>query len=48
MELRQYWRIVWRRWWLIVGLVAIVLVVTGLMFIVSAFIFVMIIGICSA
>jgi capsular polysaccharide biosynthesis protein len=28
MELREYWRIVWRRWWLIVGLVAIVLVVS--------------------
>ena len=28
MELRQYWRIVWRRWWLIVALVAIVLVVS--------------------
>jgi len=28
MELRQYWRIVWRRWWLIVGLMAIVLVVS--------------------
>ena len=28
MELRQYWRIIWRRWWLIVALVAIVLVVS--------------------
>ena len=26
MELRQYWRIIWRRWWLIVALVGIVLV----------------------
>jgi protein tyrosine kinase modulator len=28
MELRQYWRIVWRRWWLIAALLAIVLVVS--------------------
>jgi capsular polysaccharide biosynthesis protein len=28
MELRQYWRIVWRRWWLIVALLAIVLAVS--------------------
>lgn len=28
MELRQYWRIVWRRWWLIAALVGIVLVVS--------------------
>jgi len=28
MELRQYWRIVWRRWWLVVALVGIVLVVS--------------------
>ena len=26
MELRAYWRIVWRRWWLIAALLAIVLV----------------------
>lgn len=25
MELREYWRILWRRWWLIVGLVLVVL-----------------------
>ncbi|MBC7224952.1 MAG: lipopolysaccharide biosynthesis protein, partial [Anaerolineae bacterium] len=25
MELRRYWAIVWRRWWLPVGLVALVL-----------------------
>jgi uncharacterized protein involved in exopolysaccharide biosynthesis len=30
MELRQYWRIVWRRWWLIAALVGIVLVVSVL------------------
>ena len=28
MELRQYWHIIWRRWWLIVALVGIVLIVT--------------------
>jgi uncharacterized protein involved in exopolysaccharide biosynthesis len=28
MELRQYWRIVWRRWWLIAALLAFVLVVS--------------------
>lgn len=28
MELRQYWRIVWRRWWLIAALVGIVLIVS--------------------
>lgn len=28
MELREYWRIVWRRWWLIAALVGIVLVVS--------------------
>jgi capsular polysaccharide biosynthesis protein len=28
MELRQYWRIVWRRWWLIVALVGVVLIVS--------------------
>ena len=28
MELRQYWRIIWRRWWLIVALPTIVLVVS--------------------
>jgi capsular polysaccharide biosynthesis protein len=28
MELRQYWRIIWRRWWLIAALVGIVLVVS--------------------
>jgi capsular polysaccharide biosynthesis protein len=28
MELRQYWRIVWRRWWLIAALVILVLVVS--------------------
>jgi len=28
MELRQYWRIVWQRWWLIFTLVGIVLVVS--------------------
>ena len=28
MELRQYWRIVWRRWWLIAALVGLVLGVT--------------------
>ncbi len=28
MELRQYWRIVWRRWWLIVALLGVVLVVS--------------------
>jgi capsular polysaccharide biosynthesis protein len=28
MELRQYWRIVWRRWWLIAALIGIVLVVS--------------------
>ena len=28
MELRQYWRIIWRRWWLVAALVLIVLVVS--------------------
>jgi protein tyrosine kinase modulator len=28
MELRQYWRIIWRRWWLIAGLVGLVLLVS--------------------
>jgi capsular polysaccharide biosynthesis protein len=28
MELREYWRIIWRRWWLIAALVGIVLVVS--------------------
>ena len=28
MELRQYWRIVWRRWWLIAALLVIVLIVS--------------------
>jgi capsular polysaccharide biosynthesis protein len=28
MELRQYWRIVWRRWWLIAALVAAVLIIS--------------------
>lgn len=28
MELRQYWRIVWKRWWLIAALLLIVLVVS--------------------
>jgi capsular polysaccharide biosynthesis protein len=28
MELREYWRILWRRWWLILGLVLLVLVVS--------------------
>jgi uncharacterized protein involved in exopolysaccharide biosynthesis len=28
MELRRYWQIVWRRWWLIAAMLAIVLVVT--------------------
>ena len=28
MELRQYWRIVWRRWWLIAALLLVVLVVS--------------------
>jgi uncharacterized protein involved in exopolysaccharide biosynthesis len=28
MELRQYWHIVWRRWWLIVALLVIVLLVS--------------------
>lgn len=28
MELRQYWQIVWRRWWLIAALVGVVLVVS--------------------
>jgi capsular polysaccharide biosynthesis protein len=28
MELRQYWRIIWRRWWLIAALVGIVLAVS--------------------
>jgi uncharacterized protein involved in exopolysaccharide biosynthesis len=31
MELRQYWRIVWRRWWLVAALVGIVLVVSLVM-----------------
>ncbi|NIN64042.1 MAG: hypothetical protein GTO63_04855 [Anaerolineae bacterium] len=25
MELRQYWRIIWRRWWIVVGLVIVAL-----------------------
>lgn len=29
MELLEYWRILWRRWWLILGLVLVVLVVSG-------------------
>jgi capsular polysaccharide biosynthesis protein len=28
MELRQYWRIIWRRWWLIVALVGIILIIS--------------------
>ncbi len=28
MELRQYWRIFWRRWWVVVALMGIVLVVS--------------------
>lgn len=28
MELRQYWRIIWKRWWLIVVLVGLVLVLS--------------------
>ena len=28
MELRQYWRIIWRRWWLIAALLIIVLIVS--------------------
>lgn len=32
MELRRYWRIVWRRWWLVVALVGIVLVVSLIMY----------------
>jgi capsular polysaccharide biosynthesis protein len=32
MELRQYWRIVWRRWWLVAALVGIVLVVSLVMY----------------
>jgi capsular polysaccharide biosynthesis protein len=32
MELRHYWRIVWRRWWLVVALVGIVLVVSLIMY----------------
>jgi capsular polysaccharide biosynthesis protein len=28
MELREYWRIIWRRWWLIVAVVGIVLLVS--------------------
>jgi capsular polysaccharide biosynthesis protein len=32
MELRQYWRIVWRRWWLVAALLAIVLVVSLVMY----------------
>lgn len=28
MELREYWRILWRRWWLVLGLVLIVLAVS--------------------
>jgi capsular polysaccharide biosynthesis protein len=28
MELKDYWRIVWRRWWLVVGLVGLVLVIS--------------------
>jgi len=28
MELYQYWRILWRRWWLVAALVAIVLIVS--------------------
>jgi uncharacterized protein involved in exopolysaccharide biosynthesis len=32
MELRHYWRIVWRRWWLVVALVGVVLVVSLIMY----------------
>ena len=32
MELRHYWRIVWRRWWLVAALVGIVLVVSLIMY----------------
>jgi capsular polysaccharide biosynthesis protein len=32
MELRHYWRIVWRRWWLVAALVGIVLVVSLVMY----------------
>jgi capsular polysaccharide biosynthesis protein len=28
MELREYWRIVWKRWWLVAALVGIVLVIS--------------------
>ena len=28
MELKQYWHIVWKRWWLIAGLMLIVLIVS--------------------
>ena len=28
MELRRYWRIIWRRWWLVAALVGIVLVIS--------------------
>jgi uncharacterized protein involved in exopolysaccharide biosynthesis len=28
MELNQYWRIVWRRWWLVAALVGVTLVVS--------------------
>jgi len=28
MELRQYWRILWRRWWLVAALLGIVLIVS--------------------
>jgi capsular polysaccharide biosynthesis protein len=28
MELRQYWRIIWRRWWLIAALVGLVLLIS--------------------
>jgi capsular polysaccharide biosynthesis protein len=28
MELRQYWRIIWRRWWLVAVLVLVVLIVS--------------------
>jgi len=28
MELRQYWRVIWRRWWLIAALLAAVLIIS--------------------
>ena len=28
MELRQYWRIIWQRWWLIAAMLLVVLVVS--------------------